>query len=333
MKAALSRTAGGPETLSIEHLDDPLPAQDEVILDVRACGVNYPDVLIIQDIYQFKPQRPFAPGGEVAGVISAVGENVTDVAIGDRVISMVGWNGMATKVAAKASSCIPMPADMSFEDGAAFLMTFGTSYYALKERAQIQPGETLFVLGAAGGVGLAAVMLGKALGARVVGAVSSPDKAAFVQECGADACIVYPRGTFDGAGRKELAALFKAAAPERGFDVVFDAVGGDYAEAALRAIAWNGRLLVIGFPAGIPNVPLNLALLKGCSIVGVFFGSFREREPELDRRIVDELMGLYESGAIRPHISRSFPLEQAGNAIAHLAGRSAMGKVIVTIEA
>lgn len=330
MKALLSKAPGGPSTLVLEDLPDPTPGEGEVVLDVKAVGVNYPDVLIIEDKYQFKPARPFSPGGELSGVVSAVGPGVKSLKVGDRVIGSCGWGGMAEKVALAEGRCIPIPDAMPFDQAAAFIMTYGTSHYALKERAALKAGETLLVLGAAGGVGLAAVELGKAAGARVIAAVSSPDKADVARAHGADETVVYPKGPFDKEGAKALADLFKQACGPNGADVIYDAVGGDYAEASLRAIGWEGRFLVIGFPAGIPKIPLNLTLLKSCQIVGVFWGAFVAREPKRNAEHVAELMALYEKGAIRPHVSATYPLAEGAQAIQHLADRKATGKVVVT---
>lgn len=329
MKAVLSQSVGGPETLKLEELPDPTPSAGQVVLDVKACGVNYPDVLIIQDMYQFKPQRPFAPGGEVSGVVSAVGDGVSHLKAGDRVLASTGWGGMAEKLAVDAARVVPIPDAMPFDEAAAFLMTYGTSYYGLKDRGHIKPGETLLVLGAAGGVGLAAVELGKAMGAKVIAAASSQEKVDLAISRGADSGVVYPTGPFDKDGQKALAQLFKDACGPNGWDVAYDAVGGDYAEAVIRASGWNGRFLVIGFPAGIPKVPLNLTLLKSCDIVGVFWGAAVARDPKGHAQNVKELMALYADGKIKPHVSETFPLARAGEAIAHLASRKAMGKVVV----
>jgi NADPH2:quinone reductase len=332
MKAVLSRTAGGPQTLVLEEIEAPAPKAGEVLIKVAACGVNFPDALIIEDRYQFKPERPFAPGGEVAGTIEAVGAGVPDLKPGRRVLASVGWGGMAEKVAVAAGRCIVIPDAMPFDEAAAFLMTYGTSYHALKDRGHLKPGDTLLVLGAAGGVGSAAVEIGKAMGARVIAAASSDEKVGMAKQWGADEGVVYPGGPFDREGTKKLADLFKSACGKDGADVVYDAIGGDYSEAALRAIAWEGRFLVIGFPAGIAKIPLNLALLKGCDIVGVFWGDFIRRDPQGHARNVAELLALYENGAIRPRISKHFSLAQAGDAIAWLAGRNALGKVVVTMD-
>jgi NADPH2:quinone reductase len=332
MKAMLSRRVGGPETLTLEELPDPRPGDGQVLLAVKACGVNYPDLLIIEDRYQFKPERPFSPGGEVAGVVAAVGEGVTGLKPGDRVIGSCGWGGMAEKLRIEAASCIAIPAAMPFDVASALVLTYGTSIYALKDRAKLKKGETLLVLGAAGGVGLSAVELGKAYGARVIAAVSSEQKLALAKKHGADSGVVYPPGPFDKAGSKALADLFKTACGENGADVIYDPVGGDYSEAALRSIAWEGRFLVVGFPAGIPKLPLNLTLLKSCQVVGVFWGAFTRRDPKANADNVAELMTMYSKGAIKPLVSERYPLARAGEAIAMLAARKAMGKIVVTME-
>jgi len=332
MKAVLSRTPGPPETLRVETVPDPKPGSGEVLLAVKACSVNYPDLLIVQDLYQFKPARPFSPGSEVCGVVEAVGDDVDDFKVGERVIAMTGWGGMAEKLVAPANRCFRIPDTMPADDAASFILTFGTAYHALRDRGRLQPGESLLVLGAAGGVGLAAVELGKAMGARVIAAASSPDKLALAKQRGAESGVVYPPGPFDKAGTKALADLFKSACGQNGVDVIYDPVGGDYAEAALRAIAWDGRFLVIGFPAGIPRIPLNLPLLKSCEIVGVFWGEFSRRDPEANGANTRALLELYARGAIKPQISERYPLERSGEAIARLATRQAMGKIVVTMH-
>ncbi|HEX7759809.1 MAG TPA: NADPH:quinone oxidoreductase family protein [Caulobacteraceae bacterium] len=332
MKALLSKSAGGPETLVLEDVPSPAAKPGWAVVSIKAIGVNYPDVLIIEDKYQFKPARPFAPGGEVAGIVKEVGEGVTHVKVGDRVLGNTGWGGMAEELALEASRLIPIPDAMPFDEAAAFIMTYGTSYHALKDRGHIKPGETLLVLGAAGGVGLAAVELGKAMGARVIAAASSQEKVDLAIGRGADSGVVYPTGPFDRDGQKALAEMFKAACGPNGADLVYDGVGGDYAEAALRCTAWEGRFLVVGFPAGIPRIPLNLPLLKGCDIVGVFWGAAVARDPQGHQQNVKELLDLYAAGKIRPHVSEHYPLARAGEAISHLASRKAMGKVVVTVD-
>jgi NADPH2:quinone reductase len=327
MRALLSIAAGGAESLVMGEMPDPEPGADEVRIAVRACAINYPDVLIIEDKYQFHPQRPFAPGVEISGVIDRLGADVGQLEVGQRVMASLSWGGLGELVNARARQTIPIPDSMPFDDAAALLVTYGTTYHALVDRAALRAGETMLVLGASGGVGIAAIELGKALGARVVAAVSAPEKAKVARGHGADETILYSPRVDDP---KALAAAFKAACPA-GAEVIYDAVGGAYAEPALRSIAWAGRYLVIGFAAGIPAPPLNLVLLKGCAIVGVFWGAWVERFPEQHRRNMAEVFALYETGAIKPHISERFSLERGGEAIRRLASREAVGKLIVTI--
>lgn len=331
MKAVLSEAPGGPETLRICDVPDPVPVAGQLLVRVRACAINYPDVLIIEDKYQFKPPRPFAPGGEIAGIVEAVGEGVTGWAAGDRLIAMIGHGGLAEKVLVSAAMALPLPEGRSFEDGSALILTYATSIHALLDRGRLQAGQTLLVLGAAGGVGLAAVELGKAYGARVVAAVSSEEKADAARLAGADATLVYPRGPFDKAGSKALSQLFKDAVGPNGADVIYDPVGGDYAEPALRAIAWEGRYLVVGFPAGIPRLPLNLTLLKSCDVCGVFWGAFAARDPKANAAHIATLFRLWDEGKIAPKVSRTWPLEEAADAIAWMAARKAVGKLVVTV--
>ncbi|WP_375460406.1 NADPH:quinone oxidoreductase family protein [uncultured Enterovirga sp.] len=331
MKALLSRSSGGPETLVLDEVAEPQPGPGQVRIAVQAVGVNYPDVLIIEDKYQMRPPRPFSPGAEAAGIVDAVGEGVTGFSIGDRVLAMPGHGAMAEKVLAKAERCARLPDAMPFDEAAAFLMTYGTSHHALADRGRLQADETLLVLGAAGGVGLAAVEIGAALGARVIAAVSSEEKLALALGRGASEGFVYPPGPFDADGKKALADAFKRVCGPGGADVIYDPVGGDYAEPALRAIAWRGRFLVVGFPAGIPKLPLNLTLLKGCDVVGVFWGGFVEREPGRHAASLAELFRLYAEARIRPEISARFPLARGGEAIAMLASRQARGKLVVTV--
>jgi NADPH2:quinone reductase len=332
VKAVLSRVAGGTESLTLEEIPAPTPGNGQVRIAVRACAVNYPDVLIIQDLYQFKPARPFAPGAEVSGVVESIGPGVERVSVGDRVLAMVGWGGMVEQVVVDERKCCPIPDSMPFDEAAAFLLTYGTSYLALKNRAALKSGETLLVLGAAGGVGLAAVEIGKAMGARVIAAASSEAKTALAIEHGAAASLVYPRGPFDKSAAKELTEQFKSICGSTGAHVIFDAIGGDYAEPALRAIAWEGRYLVIGFPAGIPKIPLNLPLLKSSQIVGVFWGAWIERDPEGHAENVRELLNWYKRGAIKPLVTERYPMSRAGEAIARLASREATGKIVVTMD-
>lgn len=331
MRAVLSKAPGGPDTLTVEEVLDPTPGPGQVVIEVKAVGINFPDTLIIEDKYQFRPERPFAPGAEVAGVVDAVGEGVKGVFRGDRVIAVPGWGGLVERLAVPANTLIPIPEGMEFEEAAALVMTYGTSYYALKDRAKLQPGETLLVLGAAGGVGAAAVELGKAMGARVVAAASTNEKVEFALELGADNGLIYPSGKLDKSAQKELSGELKLATGRDGADVVYDAVGGDYCEPALRAMDWNGRYLVVGFPAGIPSLPLNLTLLKSVSVIGVFWGAAVARDPAAHAANMADLVQLWKDGKIRPRISRTFPLEQAGEAIQALSDRAALGKIVVTV--
>lgn len=331
MRAVLSKAPGGPETLVVEEVSDPTPKAGEVVIEVRAVGINFPDTLIIEDKYQFRPERPFAPGAEVAGVVEAIGEGVKGLHKGDRVIAVPGWGGLVERIAVPAASVIPIPKEMDFETAAALIMTYGTSYYALKDRAKLQAGETLLVLGAAGGVGAAAVELGKAMGARVVAAASTSEKVEFALELGADNGLIYPSGPMDKTAQKELSGELKLATGRDGADVVYDAVGGDYAEPALRAMDWCGRYLVVGFPAGIPSLPLNLTLLKSVAVIGVFWGAAVMRDPKGHAANMADLMTLWSEGKIRPRVSRTFPLHKAHEAIQALGDRSAMGKIVVTV--
>lgn len=331
MRAVLSKAPGGPESLVVEEVPDPTPKAGEVVIEVKAVGINFPDTLIIEDKYQFRPERPFAPGAEVAGVVEAIGEGVKGIQKGDRVIAVPGWGGLVERIAVPAASVIPIPKEMDFETAAALIMTYGTSYYALKDRAKLQAGETLLVLGAAGGVGAAAVELGKAMGARVVAAASTNDKVEFALELGADNGLIYPSGPMDRAAQKELSGELKLATGRDGADVVYDAVGGDYAEPALRAMDWCGRYLVVGFPAGIPSLPLNLTLLKSVAVIGVFWGAAVMRDPRGHAANMADLMTLWSEGKIRPRVSRTFPLHRAHEAIQALGDRSAMGKIVVTV--
>lgn len=331
MKALLSTKIGPPEALEYTDAPDPVAGEGEVVIAVKAAGVNFPDALIIEDKYQFKPERPFSPGGEVAGVVESVGPGVTNVSVGQRVIGSSGWGGYAEKIKLPAQRIMPIPDAMPFDEASAFILTYGTSYYGLKDRGLLKEGETLLILGAAGGVGVAAIELGKAMGARVIGAVSSAEKAAFAREAGADGTVIYPPGAFAKEQSKALAESFKTATGG-GADVVYDAVGGDYCEPALRAMNWNSRYLVIGFPAGIPTPPLNLTLLKSSSIVGVFWGASVAREPKLHEGNVRDLFKLYAEGKIKPRISARYPLAEGGKAIRALMDRKATGKLVVTMD-
>ncbi len=331
MKIMLSTEPGGPDTLVLSETATPEPGKKQVRIKVHAAGVNFPDTLIIRDLYQVKPPRPFAPGGEIAGEVDAVGEEVSDLKVGDRVLGMVGFGGFATQVVADATRVIKIPDAMPYDEAACFVLTYGTSHHALKDRAAIQPGDSLLILGAAGGVGAAAIELGKAAGAKVIAAVSSEEKAQFCRDLGADETLIYPRDMSDRAAQKDFSAQIKTLSGGEGVNVVYDAVGGDYAEPAVRALAWKGRYLVVGFPAGIPKIPLNLTLLKGCQIVGVFWGAHTVREPQSHAENMGDLFRLYAEGKVRPQISARFPLAQASDALQLLEDRKALGKVVVTM--
>lgn len=332
MKAIRTHEVGGPETLTLDEVEVPTPGKGEVLVDVKACAINYPDTLMIRDLYQFKPERPYSPGGELAGVIEAVGEGVTDYQVGDRVMAGIGNGGLAEKVVVPAGRMFPVPAGVPFEKAASLLMTYGTTIHGLRDRGHIKEGDVVLVLGAAGGVGLSAVELAKAFGARVVAAVSSEAKGEVARKAGADEVVIYPREEMDKVASKELANAFKAACGPTGANIVYDIVGGQYSEPALRSIAWEGRFLVVGFPAGIAKMPLNLTLLKSCDICGVFWGAFTAREPQKFRAQVDELFALMKAGKIDPLVSETFPLERAGEAIAKLENREAVGKLVVSLE-
>jgi len=323
MKALLSETVGPPESLVLRDVPTPEPGKGEVRVKVHAAGVNFPDTLIIEDKYQFKPPRPFSPGGEAAGVVEAVGEGVTSVKPGDKVIAMSGHGAFAEQLVIGEARVVPMPEGMPFEVAAGFTMTYGTSHHALKQRGALKPGETLLVLGAAGGVGLTAVELGKVMGARVVAAASSDDKLALCREYGADETINYATEDLREGMKRTCGA---------GPDVIYDPIGDKYFEPAFRSIGWNGRYLVIGFAAGeIPRLPMNLPLIKGASIVGVFWGAFTAREPKLHQENMRELLIWYAQGKLKPHVSERFSLEDGAKAIRWMMDRKAKGKVVLTI--
>lgn len=322
MKALVCHEFAPVDALEIGELPDPEVAPGHVVIDVAAAGLNFPDVLCVQGLYQFKPDTPFAPGQEGAGTVSQVGEGVTHLKTGDRVAFIVLSGAIAQKVHAPANLCIPIPDAVPFDTAAAFNMVYGTSYYALKQRAGLQPGETLLVLGAAGGVGLAAVELGKAMGARVIAAASTPEKRKVAQEAGADAAVDYT----DPGWREAIRTL----TGNEGVDVVYDPVGGAISEAALRSMAWDGRYLVVGFAAGdIPKIPLNLPLLKGCSVMGVFWGAWAMRAPEASAANFVELYAMLTRGQLQPLISQTLTLEDAKAGLKALENREATGKIVV----
>ncbi len=332
MKAMLSHEPGGPETLKLTDMEAPEPKKKQVRIRIRAAGLNFPDTLIIRDLYQMKPPRPFAPGGEIAGEIEAVGEGVTGLSVGDRVLAMCGSGGFATHLCIEAERVMKIPDAMPYDEASCLVLTYGTSHHALKNRAEIQPGESLLILGAAGGVGAAAIELGKAAGARVIAAVSSEEKAQFCRELGADETIIYTRDMDDRDAQKAFSNEIKKLAGGDGVDVVYDAVGGAYAEPAIRALAWKGRFLVVGFPAGIPKIPLNLTLLKGCQIVGVFWGAHTLREPKAHVENMGDLFRMYANGQIKPRISARFPLEKAADALNMMMERKVLGKVVLDVD-
>lgn len=323
MRAVLCKELGLPEKLVVEEVASPTAGKGQVVLSVKACGVNFPDTLIIQGKYQFKPELPFSPGGEVAGVVKEVGEGVTAVKPGDRVIASSTWGGFAEELVVEADRIISMPEAMDFVPASAFVLTYGTSYHALKDRGQLQAGETLLVLGASGGVGISAIQIGKMMGARVIAAASTAQKLQVCKDNGADEVINY--------AEEDLRARVKELTSKKGVDVIYDPVGGPFSELALRDMAWKGRFLVVGFAAGeIPKVPLNLTLLKGCSIVGVFWGAFTRKEPENNLRNNEELLQFFVEGKVKPHIYATYPLEEAAQALNDVMHKRVSGKVVLT---
>ena len=322
MKAIVCNSWGLPDTLVLEDLPDVVPAAGQVAIDVQAAGVNFPDVLIIQNKYQVKPALPFIPGSELAGTIRAIGDGVTSFKVGDRVIAFVGQGAFAQQVAVPAQAVMPMPPGMDFDIAAAITLTYGTSHHAVVDRAQLKAGETMLVLGAAGGVGLAAIDIGKALGARVIAAASSDEKLAVCKDHGADELINY--------STEDLREAIKRTTGGKGPDVIYDPVGGVYAEPAFRSIAWRGRYLVVGFANGeIPKLPLNLTLLKGASLMGVFWGDFVRREPAANLAAMHELMGWLAAGKVRPHISGRYALAETPAALNDMAARKVTGKIVI----
>lgn len=322
MRAVLCKAYGPPDTLVVEDVPSLEPGPRQVVVGVKAAGVNFPDTLIIQGKYQFNPAFPFSPGSEVAGTVLRTGSDVNHVKTGDRVIASVGHGGFAEEAIAAADQLVPIPDGMDYVAASSFLLTYGTSLHALKDRGELKGGETLLVLGAGGGVGIAAIEVGKAIGARVIAAASSDDKLALCREHGADEAINY--------STENLRDRIRALTADKGVDVVYDPVGGAYAEPALRTLAWGGRFLVIGFASGeIPRIPLNLPLLKGCDIVGVFWGAFMKRGGQASRQHLDDLVALYNAGKLRPAITRTYPLEQAAEALKELMERRVKGKIVI----
>jgi NADPH2:quinone reductase len=324
VKAVLCKQYGPPASLVVESVPSPQPGKGQVVVSVRACGVNFPDTLIIAGKYQYKPDLPFSPGSEMAGLVKQVGEGVSGVKPGDAVSAGTLWGAYAEEVVVNADRLAPLPEGMDFNVAAGITVTYGTTYYALKDRAHLKPGETLLVLGAAGGVGLAAVELGKLMGARVIAAASTDDKLATCKRFGADALINY--------NKDDLREAIKTLTGGKGVDVVYDPVGGHYSEAAVRGMAWGGRYLVVGFAAGeIPRIALNLTLLKGCAIVGVFWGEFAKREPQAHRTNMIEIYGWVIAGKLKPLVSATYPLARAADALADLLARKVHGKAILVV--
>lgn len=333
MKALLCKEFGPPETLSYEDVDDPVISPGKVIVDIYSASVNFPDVLIIEDKYQFKPSLPFSPGGEASGIISEIGEGVDGFIVGDRVIVSAGWGCFVEKILVDPSALTSIPDSMDFDTAASFLMTYGTSHHALKDRADLKKGDSLLVLGAAGGVGLAAVEIGNAIGAHVIAAASTEEKVQICRDHGAKDGLVYKTGSLDRDEQKSLSNQIKDLTAGLGANVIYDPVGGDYAEPSLRAIAWEGRYLVVGFAAGyIPKIPLNLALLKGCQIVGVFWGAFKAQFQDQHNDNVVDLLKMYDDGHLKPHISGVYDLSNGAKAIKDLAERKAKGKIVVKVK-
>ena len=332
MKALQCVELAGPEKLIFSEIEDPKPGNGEVLIEIKAASVNFPDVLMIQGLYQNQPPMPFIPGAECSGVIIEIGEGVNSCAVGDRVFVMAGTGCFAEKLVVEATRIASIPSTMDFPVAAALPMTYGTSLYALKQRANLQPGETLLVLGAAGGVGISAIEIGKAMGAKVIAAASSEEKTKICLEHGADEVFIYPSSNLDRDQQKELSSKIKELTGGLGANVVYDPVGGSFSEPAIRAMAWEGRFLVIGFAAGeIPKPPLNLALLKNCQIVGVFWGAWTLMFPTEYEKNLQELFKLHADGKINPEISDRFSLEESAAAIAHLMDRKAKGKVIIDV--
>ena len=324
MKAIICQQYGPPDQLLLTDMPSPKAAKGQVVIRVEACGVNFPDTLIIEGKYQFKPPFPFSPGGEVSGVITETGEGVSHLNVGDRVFSMTGHGGFAEEVVADAKTTLPMPEGMDFVTAASTMYTYGTSYHALKDRAGLQAGETLLVMGAAGGVGLAAVQLGVLMGARVIAAASSEEKLAVCRQMGAAETINYTT--------ENLRERIKELTAGNGVDVVYDPVGDRYAEPAIRSLAWKGRYLVVGFAAGeIPSIPLNLALLKGASIVGVFWGAFAQREPKTSTQNFGQILHWIKTVQLKQHIYKLYTLPQAPDALRDLSERRVVGKAVIKL--
>ena len=325
MKAILCHKFGTPDTLQYKEIESPLPKNDEILISVKACSVNFPDTLIIQGKYQFKPEFPFSPGSDVAGIVEKVGEDVKHLKIGDEVVSFIPFGGFAEKAIVKAKDCFPKPRGMSMVNASAFLLAYGTSYHALKDRANLQKGETILILGASGGVGLTALELAKLMGAKVITAASTKEKLDLCKQFGADEVINYTE--------ESLKDRVKELTNGKGVDVIYDPVGGHFSELALRAIAWKGRHLVIGFANGeIPKIPINLTLLKGASIVGVFWGAFAQNQPKESLENIKELLTWFAKGELKPHIDKTYALQNAPKALEDMMQRKTKGKIVIDME-
>jgi len=325
MKAIVCNKFGTPETLQYQEIATPTIKNDEILISVKACSVNFPDTLIIQGKYQFKPEFPFSPGSDVAGIIEKIGENVKHLNIGDEVVAFIPFGGFAEKAVVKAKDCFPKPKGMNMVNAAAFLLAYGTSYHALKDRANLQKGETILILGASGGVGLTALELAKLMGAKVIAAASTKEKLDLCKQFGADEVINYKL--------ENLKDKVKELTNGKGVDVIYDPVGGDFSEQALRAIAWKGRHLVVGFANGeIPKIPINLTLLKGASIVGVFWGAFAQKEPKKSLQNIMELLTWFSKGKLKPHIDKTYSLKDAPKALETMMQRKTKGKIVIDME-
>tara|TARA_B110000902_G_scaffold100229_1_gene118521 strand:+ start:705 stop:1685 length:981 start_codon:yes stop_codon:yes gene_type:complete len=325
MKAIVCSKFGTPDTLKYQEIKTPNPKEGEILITVKACSVNFPDTLIIQGKYQFKPEFPFSPGSDVAGIIEKVGENVKHFKVGDAVVGFIPFGGFAEKAILKAIDCFPKPRGMSMVNASAFLLAYGTSYHALKDRANLQKGETILILGASGGVGLTALELAKLMGAKVIAAASSQEKLNLCKEFGADEVINYTE--------ENLKDRVKELTNGKGVDVIYDPVGGAFSELALRAIAWKGRHLVVGFANGeIPKIPINLTLLKGASIVGVFWGAFAQKEPKKSLENIQQLLTWFVKGEVKPHIDKTYSLEDAPKALEDMMQRKVKGKIVIDMQ-
>lgn len=324
MKAIICETLGPPNNLKYKEVPDPKIGPDEIAIAIKACAINFPDTLIIQGKYQMRPELPFSPGSDISGIVISVGAEVKNLKVGDEVFGVIPFGGMAEQVKTKTKNIFPKPEGMSFPIAASFLYAYGTSLHALKDRAQLEKDETIVIMGASGGVGLAAVDIAKKMGARVIACASTAEKLELCKTYGADATINYTS--------EDLKIRIKELTGGKGADVIYDPVGGDYSEAALRGLAWKGRYLVVGFASGtIPKIPLNLALLKGCQIVGVFWGRFTQEEPGINLSNSLQIMNWYNDGQIKPHIHKLYPLEQAPAALEEMMNRKVLGKVIITV--